>query len=440
MKPGTEPGQRLTLADKRTIRAELVQVARQTGTRAFSFRYDGDVLVEFRAFPDGKCVVSKVTEAGVSVEPQRRVTLAGVSARVVTAVVVAVLLVLVFAASSRAASTLYISPSGADTNACTLDLPCRTVSRANTAALSGDTVVVKAGVYGATGTTTTFSKGGVAWQGEGKPELRGYHSATGAGASFKGLYFHGPTGNVGGNGTGGNSRLLDVRAGNIRVEGNEFFDSDGHACVYVGSEGASGIVIERNYMHECGAYQDPAQANLDHCIYANNPVGVRIANNLLERCFAHGIQLYPGGSDAVVVNNTISDAGRNGILNNGNARARMHNNVIVGSGWNSTSSSHWYAIRQSSGTGAEARNNVFWGNRENATTGTLGTSANLVADPLLIGLRPQAGSAAIGWALAAWAPLADYDGTVRDSSPDAGAVEYVAPAPVPEPTATPTGC
>ncbi len=86
MKPGTEQGKSLTLADKRTIRAELVQLARQTGSRAFSFRWDGDDKVEYRAFPDGKCVVSKVTDGGISVEPQRSITLAGVPARVAWAV------------------------------------------------------------------------------------------------------------------------------------------------------------------------------------------------------------------------------------------------------------------------------------------------------------------------------------------------------------------
>ncbi len=86
MKPGTEQGKSLTLADKRAIRAELVHVARTTDARSFTFRWDDDQMVEFRAFPDGKCVESKVTDAGISVEPQRGLTRAGVPARVAWAV------------------------------------------------------------------------------------------------------------------------------------------------------------------------------------------------------------------------------------------------------------------------------------------------------------------------------------------------------------------
>ncbi len=93
MKPGTEQGKSLTLADKRAIRAELVHVARTTDARSFTFRWDDDQMVEFRAFPDGKCVESKVTDSGISVEPQRGVTAAGVSTRVVWAAVVVVVVV-----------------------------------------------------------------------------------------------------------------------------------------------------------------------------------------------------------------------------------------------------------------------------------------------------------------------------------------------------------
>lgn len=83
MKPGTEQGKRLSARDRRQIRAELLAVAHQTGNRAYTFRFDGDKRVEFRAFPDGRTVSSEVTEKGVSVEPQRRLLAAGLPARYV---------------------------------------------------------------------------------------------------------------------------------------------------------------------------------------------------------------------------------------------------------------------------------------------------------------------------------------------------------------------
>lgn len=90
MKPGLTKGKRLSTADKRAIRGELVTLARTTGARAYSFRWDGDTKVEFRAWPDGKCVVSPVADNGVSTAPQRKLTLAGVEARLVGAAAVGV--------------------------------------------------------------------------------------------------------------------------------------------------------------------------------------------------------------------------------------------------------------------------------------------------------------------------------------------------------------
>lgn len=77
----TEKGVRLGLAHKRAIRAECVREARRSGHRAYRFEWDGVQLLEFRAWPDGRCVVSKVTPGGISTEPHRRLLAVGVRAR-----------------------------------------------------------------------------------------------------------------------------------------------------------------------------------------------------------------------------------------------------------------------------------------------------------------------------------------------------------------------
>ena len=82
-KPGTVRGQPLTLADKREIRRELVALSQHSGTRAFTYRYDGDDLREFRAWPSGKFVTSRCLPSGTSLEPPRRLLAFGVSHRVV---------------------------------------------------------------------------------------------------------------------------------------------------------------------------------------------------------------------------------------------------------------------------------------------------------------------------------------------------------------------
>lgn len=93
-KPGVERGRKLTLADKRQIRAEVVAMARQTGARAFTIRYDGDTKFEFRAWPDGRCVKQKLSaERDLSVAPATRIILTGVEARVVGVAVVVLAIV-----------------------------------------------------------------------------------------------------------------------------------------------------------------------------------------------------------------------------------------------------------------------------------------------------------------------------------------------------------
>lgn len=81
--PGTEKGTRLTVAEKRAIRAELVRLARTTGHRAYRFAWDRDGKVQVTAFPSGKSTIERVSDAGLSLEPRRRLLAAGVSARVV---------------------------------------------------------------------------------------------------------------------------------------------------------------------------------------------------------------------------------------------------------------------------------------------------------------------------------------------------------------------
>ena len=91
MKPGTVKGQKLSAADHRAIRDELVGLAKQTGSRAFTVRYDGDGRFEFRAWPNGKMVKQPLDDAvDISVDVPRLLSRVGVDARIVQALVAAV--------------------------------------------------------------------------------------------------------------------------------------------------------------------------------------------------------------------------------------------------------------------------------------------------------------------------------------------------------------
>lgn len=77
----TRKGTRLTRADKRQIRGEVVDAARRTGSRAYQFAYDGDQKVQVTGFPNGRATIEPVLDNGVSIEPRRLLLAAGVPAR-----------------------------------------------------------------------------------------------------------------------------------------------------------------------------------------------------------------------------------------------------------------------------------------------------------------------------------------------------------------------
>lgn len=66
MKAGKEKGVALTTEDVELIRAELQNEALRTGYRAYTYRYDGDDLTEFRAWPNGPMLRSPVERSGLS--------------------------------------------------------------------------------------------------------------------------------------------------------------------------------------------------------------------------------------------------------------------------------------------------------------------------------------------------------------------------------------
>ena len=65
-----------------------------------------------------------------------------------SAVLLFSLVVVLSAAVSAQAATLYVSPSGSDSAACTSAAPCGSFERAYSVAAAGDVVEIRAGSYG----------------------------------------------------------------------------------------------------------------------------------------------------------------------------------------------------------------------------------------------------------------------------------------------------
>ena len=123
------------------------------------------------------------------------------------------------------------------------------------------------------------------------------------------MKWQGPTGNVDGNASEcspGESVVVDIGANDVIFERNEVTGSLGHAGVYVTI--GTGISVRRNWIHDNGC-SAAAAGNHDHCLYWHDGSGT-VSNNVIERCTARGVQVYPGPATVTVAHNMVLDNGR----------------------------------------------------------------------------------------------------------------------------------
>jgi parallel beta-helix repeat protein len=188
-------------------------------------------------------------------------------------------------------------------------------------------------------------------------------------------------------------------------------------CRFVG---ADRVRIEGNAIHDNGQH-----AALDRGIYYGSGVGGTIANNLIERNKAFGIQMYPHPSGQVIANNTIVGSGKAGMILDGASGLVVANNI---SAWNNEQGMR---TGGSGCAGCTATTNLLFGN---ATDYYLPSSitvlATIHADPMFLNraagdLRVGSTSPAVDTGLASYAPRTDYGGATRPQGrgPDIGAYE-----------------
>lgn len=362
-------------------------------------------------------------------------------------------LIFSFAASGQAlAATYYVSTSGSDSNPGTEAAPYKTIAAAYAKASSGDTVLVKPGVYtefkpeyaqvhlNKSGITV---KSQVKWQAildggatkqmplDSYPTAGGFWiSGTGNtvdGFEIRNQYHEGVI-NYGSNSTVTNNHIH--HNGNYGDPTSIF----GHDGVFSGP-GARGGRYVGNYIHNngrptCGGN---AWCNLDHGFYLKGDNEL-VANNIITNNPANGIQV--AGTDTVsnlsILNNTIAFNGRKpwqgGVLLWGQlSNIRIKNNIIY------QNNSLGITSYKGHGSGVSIDKNIIFGNSAGVMDLTLAGSdfsynlgSNPNQDPLFVGASGgdfglQAGSPALdkGEAFAQEVPT-DFTGKAR---PEGGAYD-----------------
>jgi Right handed beta helix region len=333
------------------------------------------------------------------------------------------------------AGAYYVSPTGSDANPGTATAPWLTLKRAVTTAEPGDTVVLRAGTYGARGTTHQMNEAGTAsapityrgYPGEAMPRILGHFRISASYQRFSGLLFDGPTGSVKTPTTenpAGEQVQVSINGSavnGIEISRSEIRNSDWHAGIFLAA--GRDIRIVGNHIHGNGNEDDPGQFNQSHGIYWHSGSGL-ISNNVIENNLARGVQLYQTPTDVIVANNTIVKNGKAGIqFAAGTSDSIAVNNIVA---------DNEYGIRTSglSGTGNVARNNMLWDNSRGnlALTDGLSLSANAIANAQFMGAgdyRLQATSPAIDAAVPSFAPADDFASLARGigAGPDLGAFE-----------------
>jgi hypothetical protein len=333
------------------------------------------------------------------------------------------------------AGARFVSPGGSDRNPGTRRRPWRTLEAALERLQPGATVVVLRGTYGARGRTINARRNGTAKapisvtgppHGR-RPVIRGFVRMAGSHLRFSRLVFDGPTGRVQPtrrDNPRGEQVVVAITGDDVTISGSVVRDSAWHAGIYV--DGSEGARLVRNHVYANGNRSDRSHANVDHGIYWARGSGL-VANNVIERNVARGIQLYPRANGVLVAHNTVVDNGKAGIqVGDGATKNVIASNIVAfndGSGIRSSD------LRLS---GNHVINNLVWGNGEGnigPETHGLRVSRTTEADPRLDSATycPRPGSPAIDRGLFEYAPADDYHGERRRRrAADLGACEVAA--------------
>jgi hypothetical protein len=292
-------------------------------------------------------------------------------------------------------------------------------------------VILHPGTYGRRGHRTRIKRDGTddrpitirAADGQPRPRILGHVRIDADHVRLRRLVFDGPTGPVLRPTTEnprGEEIVIWVRGDHVEIARSEIRDGRWHAGIYITGDD---IRIVRNRIHDNGDKSDPSQANLDQGVYWDKGSGGEIANNLISRNVAWGIQLYKAPEGVKVVHNTVVRNGRGGLLvSDRAAHNTIANNIFAFNG-------RPYVTYDLSGQGNVLAGNLFWSNGSAALgdADPLNPTDNIDADPLFTGPRDyrlRTGSPAIDQGLDDFGEERDFRGKRRGRHADIGAYEY----------------
>jgi hypothetical protein len=344
-----------------------------------------------------------------------------------------------------------VAPWGSDSNSGSEAAPWRSISKALTAALPGERVLVRAGTYtglvgagpsmgGTVGPAVYGSPRGTAsapitvqaYPGE-RPIIGAMVSLPSAqyfrlsGFVIDGAYA--PAGAEGvsvGNTSGTEPSHVEISYNEIR----NFGPVDSHAQGILHYSGTDTALIG-NWIHHIGR-----QVFYDHGIYMKSGRRVVVANNVItDITGGYGLHIWGDFDDSWVINNTVYGSAASGFTIGGNSdrgypdRTVAANNILAGHTGTTDSQQGYAAKEYQPGGGDSVRHNLGWANARTSpwALSLSGPTDNRTLDPLFVdaarrNLRLNAGSPAINTA-EDFGLLVDAAGRPRTDTPDKGAYE-----------------
>jgi chitodextrinase len=329
----------------------------------------------------------------------------------------------------------YVSPAGSDVNPGTLDRPWKTLQKAMATLRAGDTAYLRAGTYEeVTERSCDSSYNTLTWSVSGTSSapitISGYpseeHQAivstklklTGSYLRLTGLVLDRNHARSSFDLACTGEPNLNLYGDDIEVNALEIRNSN-MSGIYL--NGADRTTITGNWIHDNGTHR-----GLDHGIYYGSGVGGMTANNVIERNFAYGVQMYPGPVGQTIVHNTISGSGKAGMILSGARDLVIANNI---SSWNAEQ-----GIRTGGNgcVGCLAEENLLYGNSSDYYLPLpLEIISTVHADPFFVdraarNYHLRSDSPAIDVGQAGRSAATDFDGRPRPrgAAPDIGAFEY----------------
>jgi parallel beta-helix repeat protein len=291
---------------------------------------------------------------------------------------------------AQASCDLYAAENGSESAPGTRSRPFRYAEQLIDALKPGDTGCFRAGTYSFGDIEVRTPAITLAGYRDETATLEGEIKVRpgGAGTTIEGLTL---------NGASGASEISPrIYADQVTLRDNEITNDHESICVSIGRwysrPPPTGVVIERNRIHDCGALPS---TNKDHGIYVSEARDTVIRDNWIYDNTDRGIQLYPDADGSRITGNVIDSNGE-GIVFAGTGSEVSSDNLVTGNvisnsqlGWNVYSN-----IDGESPQGNVLRDNCLWAGDaasefqadggvepSSGAAGDFSATDNVVADP-----------------------------------------------------------